>query len=1103
MALLKNTTVTDTGNLQFIAGTTSSRPVATTTIQSYTLPYGVYFNGTSYLNTPASSALCPATSTTPFTVEAWVYLSSASTQYAVISCPTPGYNYVLALGSSLGTYDTTFKPWFGYYNGSTWLGVASSGTAIPLNSWTHLAGVFTGSSTLLFQNGVLVGGPSGGPGTWGQTGQTISVRIGSRPDGSSPNTMSGFVSNARVVIGTAVYTTGFTPSTAPLTAISGTQLLTCQSSTIIDTSSNNFSITNNSSATVVGVSAFGNTYSWTAPTGVNQVEALIVAGGGSGGNAQVNTGTPAGGGGAGGLIYNPAIPVTPGQTYTVTVGQGGAPMFITNPGQGNPGGISLFGASGNLISDPGFNSGITGWNQYNSTLTWYNSNSLRATTTAGNPAGASYTFSTIVGKTYFFKADISQSGAVTNDARVQISGVGLIRSSGQSTVAGPMTLYDYYTATSTSHILEILLYNSQAGAILTIDNVEIYNITDNQVCIGGGGGGGAYSPYQVGAFGGSGGGGCGGTGGLGFSGQGNRGGSVSIRCGGGGGAGAPGGTDGNDASGQVLAGGGYGLAFNISGSTTYYAGGGGSGASTSNTTLPGPGGQGGGASGANYNDSLGGGTGTFHTGGGGGGGAARSTSASTGGPGGSGIVVLKYNVMTDGTNPLGTTRYNSDIRGLEVYEGTTRGWVTQDPTRNFGGHNLLNYSTVSSANWTNLGHTFVQNATTAPDGTNTATQLTITASGANYVLQYATIYKTNTTYTGSVWIKNITGTGIKLTIYEDTTGTLTSLDVTNQVNTTTWTRLSISQTSSASGGTAIRFYVSGNSTGNGTSFYVWGAQFEQATTPGPFVSTNGASTPVPTSLNGYRTHTYTTVGTSGFTPAVTGLVEVLVVGGGGGGGSDIGGGGGGGGVIYTTTHGVLANQPYTVVVGVGGTAGQYPAGILATQGGYSQFGTLVALGGGTGGIYTSGRGGGSGGGGAGNGSNQIGGGFVPGQGFPGGTEGGAYASAGGGGAGGVGANGILSVSGGNGGVGVRCDISGVPTYYGGGGGSSTYNVAGTTVGTGGYGGGGAGGSNTGNPAVPAGTSGTANTGGGGGGAGVNSNAGAGGSGIVIVRYKYD
>jgi hypothetical protein len=53
---------------------------------------------------------------------------------------------------------------------------------------------------------------------------------------------AGNISNLRVVKGTAVYTSNFTPSTTPLTAITNTVLLTCQSSTFIDNSANNFAI---------------------------------------------------------------------------------------------------------------------------------------------------------------------------------------------------------------------------------------------------------------------------------------------------------------------------------------------------------------------------------------------------------------------------------------------------------------------------------------------------------------------------------------------------------------------------------------------------------------------------------------------------------------------------------------------------------------------------------------------------------------------------------------------------------------------------------------------------------------------------------------------
>jgi len=59
---------------------------------------------------------------------------------------------------------------------------------------------------------------------------------------------------------------------------------------------------------------------WTAPSNVNLVEYLLVAGGGGGGNGY-DTGGGAGGGG--GMVLIGSQEVTPGQSYTITVGFGG------------------------------------------------------------------------------------------------------------------------------------------------------------------------------------------------------------------------------------------------------------------------------------------------------------------------------------------------------------------------------------------------------------------------------------------------------------------------------------------------------------------------------------------------------------------------------------------------------------------------------------------------------------------------------------------------------------------------------------------------------------------------------------------------------------
>ena len=66
--------------------------------------------------------------------------------------------------------------------------------------------------------------------------------------------------------------------------------------------------------TVVTFSSVGSR-SWTVPANVSSLQYLIVGGGGGGSG---------GGGGAGGVLYNPSYSVTPGNSYTVVVGDGGS-----------------------------------------------------------------------------------------------------------------------------------------------------------------------------------------------------------------------------------------------------------------------------------------------------------------------------------------------------------------------------------------------------------------------------------------------------------------------------------------------------------------------------------------------------------------------------------------------------------------------------------------------------------------------------------------------------------------------------------------------------------------------------------------------------------
>jgi hypothetical protein len=75
-------------------------------------------------------------------------------------------------------------------------------------------------------------------------------------------------------------------------------------------------------------------HTYTAETGVTNVNVLVVGGGGGGGPGGYNR-TKGGGAGAGGLIYYPNYPVTPGGTVAVTVGAGGEGAGYNPPSPGS------------------------------------------------------------------------------------------------------------------------------------------------------------------------------------------------------------------------------------------------------------------------------------------------------------------------------------------------------------------------------------------------------------------------------------------------------------------------------------------------------------------------------------------------------------------------------------------------------------------------------------------------------------------------------------------------------------------------------------------------------------------------------------------------
>jgi hypothetical protein len=206
------------------------------TFSPFSLPNGEFsnfFDGSGdYLTTPSNAALSDTLLASDFTIETWLYLMAA---------PSDGASIWTNSVSESDGFSTSYI----YNNLSIGTGKAgvnefvSSANVLTLNTWNHFACVRNGATVYIYVNGTQVA--SGAAATYLNTTATKPMKFGSNSQ-TSPAAITGYFSNIRVV-SSAVYTSAFTPPTAPLTAISNTQLLTCQSNRFVDNSTNNFAIT--------------------------------------------------------------------------------------------------------------------------------------------------------------------------------------------------------------------------------------------------------------------------------------------------------------------------------------------------------------------------------------------------------------------------------------------------------------------------------------------------------------------------------------------------------------------------------------------------------------------------------------------------------------------------------------------------------------------------------------------------------------------------------------------------------------------------------------------------------------------------------------------
>jgi hypothetical protein len=175
-----------------------------------------YFDGTGdQLTAPNNTVF--AFGSGNFTVETWVYATGTTGSLV---------NY------SNGVSTNANWAWDLYQNSATSIQISlfqgttqyiASSTSFSINAWNHIAAVRNGNTMTIYVNGVAGGTTANVTGVTANDPGGSLIRVSGYSNAT--NMITGYLSGLRIVKGTAVYTTPFTPPTAPLTAVTNTSLL--------------------------------------------------------------------------------------------------------------------------------------------------------------------------------------------------------------------------------------------------------------------------------------------------------------------------------------------------------------------------------------------------------------------------------------------------------------------------------------------------------------------------------------------------------------------------------------------------------------------------------------------------------------------------------------------------------------------------------------------------------------------------------------------------------------------------------------------------------------------------------------------------------------
>lgn len=272
-----------------------------------------------------------------FTIAAWVYPRAKSNINGVLANHGPyGYgggsgNPGVKFGWNYWTSPSTQNNALLFEAGdlSGWSATATETNVISLNQWQHITAVYSDAcdNVVLYHNGIPANMPS--------------IGVVDGIDSDNPNFNIGqYIGSSYGMNGNLGYLKVFKSS---LNA----------ADVYADYNSSRGEFGFGTTIRVLFTSVGSHT--WDAPPGVTSVNYLIVGGGGGSGGGY-NTG--GGGGGGGGMVRIGVLDVTPGTTYTIVVGDGGAGGISDHTSQTETSGISGENSQFHTISSLGGRGGF-------------------------------------------------------------------------------------------------------------------------------------------------------------------------------------------------------------------------------------------------------------------------------------------------------------------------------------------------------------------------------------------------------------------------------------------------------------------------------------------------------------------------------------------------------------------------------------------------------------------------------------------------------------------------------------------------------------------------------------------------------------------------